>query len=178
MKLNIGAGKEKIPGFKNLDIAKGENIDIVADLNKGIPVPDNSVDEVYGRYILNHIKDFEKVMSEIYRVCKDNAKLTFINDYCHHFKAYSAKHYLFIHLESFSGYLGEVNYYDQYPTKLKNQKVEYIMPKFNGHPIINLFYTLMGNIANKNPYFYENFFGNIFPAENIKFILYVDKKRK
>ena len=51
------------------------SVDIVADISKGIPLPDNSVIEVRASYILEHTPNTADLMEELYRVCKPHAKL-------------------------------------------------------------------------------------------------------
>lgn len=73
LKINLGGGTEKIEGFTNIDILPLPEVDIVADLNKGIPLPDNSVEEIWSSHCLEHLSSTVKIMEEIYRVCRNNA---------------------------------------------------------------------------------------------------------
>jgi len=74
-KINIGGGAHKVAGFATLDILNIPEVDIVADLEKGIPLPDNSVEEVIALSILEHLENTVFIMEEIYRVCKKDAKI-------------------------------------------------------------------------------------------------------
>jgi ubiquinone/menaquinone biosynthesis C-methylase UbiE len=87
MKINLGSGNKRIQGYTNFDILPLENVDMVCDLNKDIPLDDNSVDEVYSSHCLEHIKDLIFVMEEIYRVCKNGAVVEII---CPYFKSSGA----------------------------------------------------------------------------------------
>lgn len=60
-------------GYTNIDILALPNVDIVYDLSKGIPLEDNSVDEIYTAHFLEHLDDTVFMMREIYRVCRANA---------------------------------------------------------------------------------------------------------
>lgn len=80
-KINLGGGNKRINGFKNLDILPLPNVDIVCDLNQGIPLPDNSVSEVYAGHFLEHINDTLKIIEEIYRVCSPGAKVEIKSPY-------------------------------------------------------------------------------------------------
>lgn len=73
IKLNLGGGNEKKEGFINIDIIPFPEVDIVHDLNKGIPLPDNSVIEIYSNHTMEHLDNTIAIMQEIYRVCKNNA---------------------------------------------------------------------------------------------------------
>lgn len=52
----------------NIDLEDGT---IQADLNKGIPLPDNSVGVINASHILEHLHDKHKIMCEIHRVLAD-----------------------------------------------------------------------------------------------------------
>ena len=73
VKINLGSSDRTKEGFLNLDILPVKGVDIVCDLNKSIPLKDNSVTEVYAGHILEHLDDTIKIMEEIYRVCKNGA---------------------------------------------------------------------------------------------------------
>lgn len=70
IKLNLGSGDKKAKKFLNIDILPLPNVDIVHDLEQGIPLHDNSVIEVHAYHILEHIPDSVKIFEEIYRVCQ------------------------------------------------------------------------------------------------------------
>lgn len=64
--VDIGGGLNPYPGYKTVDIRK--TADYVADLNHGIPLPDNSVGVLNASHIIEHLKDKHLIMSEIHRV--------------------------------------------------------------------------------------------------------------
>jgi len=66
MKVDIGGGINAYPGYFTVDLREGSNI--VADLNDGIPLPDNSVGVLNASHIIEHLYDKTKIMSEIHRV--------------------------------------------------------------------------------------------------------------
>jgi len=72
MKLNIGSGSKRYPGFLNLDMDAGSNPDFVVDLEKDIfPFDDNTVDSVIAHHVLEHMGEgFFHCIKELYRVCK------------------------------------------------------------------------------------------------------------
>ncbi len=74
MKLNLGCGTEKIADYTNIDIRREVDPDMVFDIRKGLPFPDNSIDEVRAYDFLEHIPIGETVfvVEEIYRVLKPN----------------------------------------------------------------------------------------------------------
>ena len=73
MRLNLGCGNDYQNGWVNIDISPMARCDVVADLSKGIPYADNTVDEVIAIHFLEHLEDTIFIMNEIWRVCKNGA---------------------------------------------------------------------------------------------------------
>ena len=68
--LNLGSGVTKVRSdVVNIDMYAYENVDIVADI-ANLPFENDSVDAVICEHVLEHVKDVEKVVSEIRRVLK------------------------------------------------------------------------------------------------------------
>ena len=83
MRLNLGSGGKKLPGWVNVDSQPMEDPDIVVDLSQDIwPWRESSVDEVFASHVLEHIgpvpQGFFHFMREVYRVCKPGAGITFV----------------------------------------------------------------------------------------------------
>ncbi|MHC4323902.1 MAG: class I SAM-dependent methyltransferase [Planctomycetota bacterium] len=73
--VELGCGARKKEGRIGIDAVDLPGVDIVADLEKGLPfLPDNSVDQIHCRHFLEHIQNFENLMAEIVRVMKRNGK--------------------------------------------------------------------------------------------------------
>lgn len=72
LKIDLGGGFNKPKGYKSIDIKNG---DITADLNKKIPLPDNSVGVVRAWDILEHLTDKQAIIGEIWRVLDDGGFL-------------------------------------------------------------------------------------------------------
>lgn len=98
MKLNLGCGNRKHPGYVNVDFTSACSPDQVWDLeNTPWPWESNSVEAVLFSHSLEHIggnpRVFKEIMRELYRVCLNGAELTvmvphprhddFINDPTH-----------------------------------------------------------------------------------------------
>ncbi len=73
VRLNLGSSDRILPGFLNLDIQPVAGVDIVCNLNDGIPLNDNTVTEIYTAHTLEHLDDTVHIMEEIFRVCKKGA---------------------------------------------------------------------------------------------------------
>jgi SAM-dependent methyltransferase len=46
---------------------------VKADLNVGLPLKDNCVDEIYAYHVLEHAQDLVAAMQELWRVCKEGS---------------------------------------------------------------------------------------------------------
>ncbi len=71
-KIDLGGAFDCPKGYESVDL---QDADIIADLNQGIPLPDNSVGVVRAWDILEHLKDKQKIMAEIHRVLCDGGWL-------------------------------------------------------------------------------------------------------
>ena len=74
--LELGCGPSKsIPEAITVDMLDIEGVDIVCDLDEGFPfLQDECVDEIYSFHFLEHVKDVNFMMREIYRVLKKGGK--------------------------------------------------------------------------------------------------------
>ncbi|MEM4336796.1 MAG: methyltransferase domain-containing protein [Candidatus Woesearchaeota archaeon] len=73
-KLNLGSGRDIIPGYVNLDCAKLPGIDVVWGLEKfPYPFKDDTFEEVICNHVLEHLSDLCRVMEELHRICKNKA---------------------------------------------------------------------------------------------------------
>ncbi|MEP0870520.1 glycosyltransferase [Trichocoleus desertorum AS-A10] len=75
LRLDLGCGIWKTKGFVGVDLYDGPEVDIIADLNRRFPFPDNSVEEIKAHDVIEHLKDNIHSMSEIWRICKPSAKV-------------------------------------------------------------------------------------------------------
>jgi len=80
MKLDLGSGYIKRPGYTSVDIDKKVNPDIRADIRTLKPIKSNSVDEILCSHTLEHIyqKDLFKTLRTFNRILKPNGKITII----------------------------------------------------------------------------------------------------
>ncbi len=75
VRIELGCGPKKKSGRIGVDTIDMPGVDIVADLEKGLVfLPDNCIDEIYCKSILEHIDNFESLMREIVRVLKDTGR--------------------------------------------------------------------------------------------------------
>ena len=84
--LDVGCGVKKYKGGKGdvvigLDHFKLPGVDVVADLEKGLPLKKNSFDMVRCSHVLEHIDNAVNLIEEIWRVLKPHGKLVVIVPY-------------------------------------------------------------------------------------------------
>ncbi|WP_426448079.1 hypothetical protein ACP26L_27125 [Paenibacillus sp. S-38] len=86
MKLDLGCGESKHPGFLGIDKRPLEGVDLVCDFDQGFPLPENSVEFVIASRSLAYSRDLPALLSEIYRVCIHKAVVCMLVPYAHHFR--------------------------------------------------------------------------------------------
>jgi SAM-dependent methyltransferase len=70
--VELGSGRSKKKGRINVDKVDLPQVDVVADLEQGLPfLPDKSVDAIHCRSVLEHVENFDVLMTEMVRVLKD-----------------------------------------------------------------------------------------------------------
>lgn len=78
LRLDIGCGPNKAPGFIGVDIQKFDGVDVVADMRCKWPWGDESVTEVRSSHFLEHLTQDERVhfFNELHRVLIKGGKAT------------------------------------------------------------------------------------------------------
>jgi predicted SAM-dependent methyltransferase len=75
-KIDLGCGLCKKAGYLGLDIAPLGQVDVVCDLERGIPLQSDVADSVYANQVLEHIDNTVLLMQEIFRICRPGAEVT------------------------------------------------------------------------------------------------------
>jgi len=81
IRLDIGCGLVRRPGFVGIDKVIKVKPDILADIEYGLPIKSNSLNFVYSSHTMEHIDNFINLMEEIYRVCKPGAIVEIVVPY-------------------------------------------------------------------------------------------------
>lgn len=81
MRLNLGSGRNPIPGWTNVDIADLPGVDVVCDLEHPLPFDDGTVDEIVGTDLIEHIREPLALMGELWRIARPDATCTFALPY-------------------------------------------------------------------------------------------------
>ena len=185
IKIELGCGtNRKIKDAITVDLVDNDSVDIVANINEGLPFEDNTIDEIYSYHFLEHIDNLEYVLKEIYRVLKPNGKKIgtvphFANPYFYS----DPTHNSFFGLYSFS-------YFDKEQKIFKRKVPTFYMSEFFEVTNLKLGFTspfvgryafkkVIGFIANLCSYtkeFHEENLCYLIPPYEIKFEL--TKKNK
>lgn len=80
MKLNLGSGQYKLPGYVNVDSQPASEPDVLWDLEKTPwPFETNAAQEVVLTHVLEHLgretSVYFAILKELYRVCAPNAQV-------------------------------------------------------------------------------------------------------
>ncbi len=91
-RIDLGCKDHKREGFIGLDIVPGSGVDIVHDLNKGIPFKNGEVDEVFASHFLEHVDNPVFLVQEIHRVLKKGGIATIVVPHFSNPGAYTPLH--------------------------------------------------------------------------------------
>jgi len=176
-KLHVGCGGKIKEGFVNLDVVKLKGVDVVHDLNKfPWPFPNDSFDEIIAEHILEHLDDFNKVINEIWRISKPNARMRVEAPY---YLGWSAaadpSHKIIFCYRTF-------DYYAINPSKKAPYRTDFgsraRFKRLNSNIIYSsnrVLNAIFNPLINKAPLVYERFFFFWFPATIIEYNLRVIK---
>jgi predicted SAM-dependent methyltransferase len=81
VRLNLGCGERKDSEEVGLDIRKEVKPDILCDLNQGIPLRSECADEIYTSHFLEHLDEHKRLIRDVVRVGKPNAKFVVVVPY-------------------------------------------------------------------------------------------------
>jgi ubiquinone/menaquinone biosynthesis C-methylase UbiE len=175
--LDIGCGVDKHKSSNpvdlviGLDVEKIPGVEVVANIEKGIPFPDNSLDEVVSNYVFEQIKDFFFVMREVHRVLKPGgiAKIRVA------FYAGWAQWNDPSHVRSFSYY--SFDRFDEKHTRYYRDRYHGITFRIKKRRLIfaigstKIFNPIINPIVNAFPRLYSRFFAWILPCVDLYFEL-------
>lgn len=177
--IELGCGKNCISGRINIDKLNLPNVDVVTDIEGGLPfLPDNSVDEIYSNSFFEHIDDLEGLMREIVRVLKKDGKCFisvphfsnpyFYSDYTH--RKFFGLYTFFYFVEDQNHFRRKVpSFYTDIRIKIQTVKLVFMSP----FPRRNWLKKRLELIINSSPFmqeFYEENLSYIFPCYALELI--------
>lgn len=75
--VDLGCGARKREGYIGLDSASLEGVDIVCNIEEGLPFEDNSVDIIWSSFMFEHVSNPIFLFQELFRICKNDAIIEF-----------------------------------------------------------------------------------------------------
>ncbi len=176
MKLDLGCGARKRPGYLGVDRLPLDGVDLVMDLDKKFILNKNAVTEINCHNVLEHVKDLDHTMKEIWRVCKPGAIVHITVPHFSGYLAFYEYHVRFFNVTSFIDFTEKQRMSDSMiKGKFEIKKCYVTFPKWGIYKLNYLIERLV-NISNKSRILYdETFLHSLFPACGIEFELEVIK---
>jgi len=82
LKLNLACGQRKEEGYFGVDIAPGDTVDAVVDLEQfPWPIESDSAEDIICSHYVEHTPDLIKFMDEVYRILKPGGKIKIVAPY-------------------------------------------------------------------------------------------------
>lgn len=185
--VELGSGKKKRQGRITVDNIDLPDVDIVADLEDGLAfLPDESVNEIHCRSVLEHIGNFEPLMAEIVRVLKKNGTAhIFVPHFSNPYYFSDYTHKRFFGLYTFYYFVKPQyqlrrkvpDYYSRTKIRILSQRLIFR----SSFKVINPFKKLFGWLVNLHTLFqqyYEENLCYLFPCHGIELIFTPDKEEK
>jgi predicted SAM-dependent methyltransferase len=174
MKIDFGCGQRKKEGYVGVDALSIPGVDVVHDLNIfPYPFEDNSADDIWMDNVLEHLDNPLKVMEEIYRISKNDAKVLISVPYFRSFYATIDP--------THKNYFGVwwFNYFD--PSHPFHSRYGYTKAQFRLDRLefdrefkiekMSLHHKLLAMLAEKYPYSYEARISHLLPLNSLTFYL-------
>jgi len=169
--LDIGCGKNKVPGSVGVDFNGNLDADVEHDLNEfPYPFVDEQFDVVYIRDVLFLLNDPVQVMEEVYRLCKKDSEIVIVQPY---FRS------VWNHVDPWVKSFGTVHSFAFYdPNDPICKRYEYSSARFKTTKIVfneglskRWFTRVVTAIANRYPRKYELYFSHYYPLDMITYYL-------
>jgi Methyltransferase domain len=106
--LDVGSdGTKQKASSAGVDMFPAPGVDVLADLRRGLPFADGSVDRIYAVHVLEHVLDLVPVMNELHRVLAGDGVLHVLSP---HWRSISAvadpTHVKYLDVQTFKWFCG------------------------------------------------------------------------
>lgn len=175
LELDVGCGSNKRrPDLVGVDSRSCPGVDVVCDVNQGLPFDNGTVDTIYSSHFLEHVDDLEHTLGEFLRVLKPEGRLHIIVPHFSNPLGYSD----YTH-RRFFGYF-TFNYFAKAPARYGppphynpnlNLKIIRKTLVFKQWPIVGGIVESIVNRWELAAYIYESRFTWLFPCFEIVFEL-------
>jgi ubiquinone/menaquinone biosynthesis C-methylase UbiE len=174
--LDVGCGRDKLPGALGMDKNPRSDADVIHDLDQlPWPLEDSRFDFVRAQDVLEHVSDFFGVMEEIHRVCRDGALVEVRMPFM------SSLHFATDPTHRRAGTSATFDYFDpklplgRYAySAARFEKVKFVYGRF--HPgIVGKLFKLLDSVVvplcQHNPTSYEHYFAYVYPMHDVTYTL-------
>ena len=170
--LDVGCGRDKIPGSTGIDIAVASEADIRHDLGVfPYPVESDAYDAIFCRNVIEHVPNVVKLMEEIHRAGRPGAEVFITTPHFSSVYSYQdpthVRHLSYESLDYFTTDTRHSNFY----TDRRFEMVEREMDFGKSFPFSSIARALFA----LSPRRYEKHFAFMFPANSLYFRLRVVK---
>jgi SAM-dependent methyltransferase len=182
--VELGCGPKKRPGRIGVDKVDLPGVDIVTDMEDGLGfLPDNSVDEIHCRSLLEHISNFEALMRDIVRVLKDNGRAhIFVPHFSNPYYYSDYTHKRFFGLYTFYYFVGEEkqlqrevpNFYTDIRIDVISQRLVFRSPFWLSRQLKKPL-GFVFNCHRSMQEFYEQHLCYVFPCHGIEVVFAPDR---
>jgi len=181
-RLHIG-GQQRREGWEILDANAGPLVDHVGDAVDLSRFPDGCFDEVYASHILEHMGNFNAVVTELWRVCRPGAIITVKVPFFLSTKFYSEPdHRIPFGIRSFDNYEDitgrTLKFYEQWKLGHRTNygsKARFVVESKRFHFSNFAALRWLNGPINLEPVIFERFFATLITPEEVHFRLRVSK---
>ena len=169
LQLNLGCGKDIRAGYVNVDKAFLKGVDVVCDLEQGLPFKASVFEGIFSRYVLEHIQDLIQCMSEIHRILKPDGMAHIEVPHCTCVYAYTdPSHKIFFTLRTMDFFEegASEGYFLNIPFRFKIVSKRLRFTEDRRLRILNF---IINSMVNRFPDIYERFFMWRLPMNKIIF---------
>jgi predicted SAM-dependent methyltransferase len=180
--VDLGCGNSKVKGRIGIDKIDLPTVDIVADVEEGLPFfPDSSVDEIHSRSFFEHVSNLEGLIREIVRILKPSGTChVFVPHFSNPYFYSDYTHSKFIGLYTFYYFSDEKyqlkrkvpNFYSDVRIRILQQTLTFGNPSRQ-----TLFKKILQHLFNRSSdmqEFYEENLCYIFPCYGLELVFTPD----
>jgi len=167
VKVDIGCGNNKKKGFIGIDLMPSSDADIVCNIGKyGIPLKSNSVDEIFSFHFLEHVRNTQLVIEEIYRVLKPHGIVEIVVPHFSNIDSYHWMHKTYWNIRGFDVFdkNGSYHYCFNANFEILVRNIEFSQKRAYKP-------TVLEKIITKGGAIYEKYLCNLYRAYQIRVIM-------
>lgn len=79
--VDLGCGPNKISGAIGVDLRSARGVDLLCDIEHPLPFKTSSVDVIWLRHVIEHVRDLIGLMEEVYRIGRHGALVEIVVPY-------------------------------------------------------------------------------------------------